>query len=258
LTAAAFAAAPHWQEPDHGIWEVRGEPRQFLYSKLMCWAALDEAVALAAPLRARERVPVWSETRDRIRAAILERGWSERAKAFTQSFDSNDLDAAALMIPIVGLLPGDDPRVRATIDAIAERLTDEHGLVYRYRSEDGLESGEGVFLICTFWLSAALTLAGEVQRAQEVFGRAAAYANDVGLLAEEVDPATGELLGNFPLAISHVGLIDAAWRISLRERGAQGRRLRGGPALFGTRGSRRSAAALLGSASTFGLEDQHQ
>jgi GH15 family glucan-1,4-alpha-glucosidase len=118
------------------------------------------------------------------------------------------------MMPIVGFLPGDDPRMRATIDAIDERLTDERGLVYRYRAHDGLEGEEGTFLLCTFWLAQALALAGEVDRATATFERAIAYANDVGLLAEEVDPGTGELLGNFPQAFSHIGLVNAAWAIS--------------------------------------------
>ena len=125
------------------------------------------------------------------------------------------------MMPIVGFLPADDPRMLATIDAIAERLTDDRGLVYRYRTEDGVDGlagEEGTFLLCTFWLAQALALAGQVDRARAVFERAAAFVNDVGLLAEEVDPATGELLGNFPQAFSHIGLVNAAWAIAQAER----------------------------------------
>src|SRR5258708_33384519 len=118
------------------------------------------------------------------------------------------------MIPMVGFLPATDQRMRATIDAITERLTDAHGLVYRYRASDGLAGEEGTFLLCTFWLAQALALAGEVERARATFERAIAYANDVGLLSEEVDPVNGELLGNFPQAFSHIGLINAAWAIS--------------------------------------------
>jgi alpha,alpha-trehalase len=121
------------------------------------------------------------------------------------------------MIPIVGFLPATDPRVLSTIDAIEQRLTDERGLVYRYLTDDGLDGEEGTFLLCTFWLAQALALSGEVARAREVFDRAAAFVNDVGLLAEEVDPRTGELLGNFPQAFSHIGLINAAWAISQAE-----------------------------------------
>lgn len=217
LVEVADAAAARWQEPDQGIWEVRGGPRHFLYSKLMCWVALDSASALADQIGGESRVEEWRATRERIRHAILEHGWSDRAGAFTQAFGSDDLDASALMMPIVGFLPAGDPRMKATIDAIAEQLTDERGLVYRYLAHDGLEGSEGTFLLCTFWLAQAQALAGEVESAKATFERAITYANDVGLLAEEVDPATGELLGNFPQAFSHIGLVNAAWAISQAE-----------------------------------------
>jgi GH15 family glucan-1,4-alpha-glucosidase len=144
--------------------------------------------------------------------------------AFTQYFGSDDLDASNLMMPIVGFLPADDPRMLATIDAIDKRLTDDRGLVYRGRTEggvDGLAGEEGTFLLCTFWLAQALAQAGKIDRARAVFERAAAYVNDVGLLAEEVDPYTGELLGNFPQAFSHIGLVNAAWAICEAERRAK-------------------------------------
>jgi GH15 family glucan-1,4-alpha-glucosidase len=121
------------------------------------------------------------------------------------------------MMPLVGFLPADDPRILATIDATAARLTDERGLVYRYRSHDGLEGEEGTFLLCTFWLAHAMALAGQPDRARQVFERAAGFVNDVGLLSEEVDPVSGELLGNFPQAFSHIGLVNAAWAISQAE-----------------------------------------
>ncbi len=213
----ADAASRRWQEKDQGIWEVRGDPRDFLYSKLMCWVALDRAAALADRLDACDRVEAWQQTKDQIREAILTRGWSDRANAFTQSFGSDELDASSLMLPLVGFLPADEPRVLATINATEERLTDERGLVYRYRSHDGLEGEEGTFLLCTFWLAQALARAGQPARARTVVERAAAFVNDVGLLAEEVDPVTGELLGNFPQAFSHIGLVNAAWAISETE-----------------------------------------
>ncbi|MGP0032933.1 MAG: glycoside hydrolase family 15 protein [Acidimicrobiales bacterium] len=221
LVQLADTAARRWQEKDQGIWEIRGEPRDFLYSKLMCWVALDRAVVLADRLNAASRVASWTQTRDEIREAILMKGWSDRAQAFTQSFGSDELDASNLMVPLVGFLPADDPRVLATIDATEARLTDERGLVYRYRSRDGLEGEEGTFLLCTFWLAQALALAGQPARARAVFERAAAFVNDVGLLAEEVDPVSGELLGNFPQAFSHIGLVNAAWAISESERRTQ-------------------------------------
>ncbi len=213
----ADTAALRWQEKDQGIWEIRGDPRDFLYSKLMCWVALDRAVALADRLDASDRVEAWKRTQDQIREAIMTRGWNDGAGAFTQSFGSEELDASSLMVSLVGFLPGDDPSVVATIDATEERLTDARGLVYRYRSHDGLDGGEGTFLLCTFWLAQALAKAGELERARTVFERAAAFVNDVGLVAEEVDPVSGELLGNFPQAFSHIGLVNAAWAISQTE-----------------------------------------
>jgi GH15 family glucan-1,4-alpha-glucosidase len=215
----AETAAARWNERDQGIWEVRGEPQHFLYSKLMCWCALDRAILLADRLDATDHVGDWVKTRDEIADAILEHGWNDGAKAFTQSFGSEELDASSLMIPIVGFLPAKDPRVIATIAAIAERLTDEHGLVYRYKASDGLEGEEGSFLLCTFWLAQAQALAGQVEEARTTFERAIAFVNDLGLLAEEVDPETKELLGNYPQAFSHIGLVNAAWAISQAEKG---------------------------------------
>lgn len=219
--ACADTAAAHWVEKDQGIWEVRGEPQHFLYSKVMCWVALDRAIALADLLRAADRVDGWKHKREEIWETVVRDGWSEQAGAFTQYVGSTALDASNLMMAIVGFLPADDPRMLATIDAIEERLTDDRGLVYRYRTEggvDGLAGEEGTFLLCTFWLAQALALSGQVARARRVFERAVAFVNDVGLLAEEVDPATGEMLGNFPQAFSHIGLVNAAWAISEAER----------------------------------------
>jgi GH15 family glucan-1,4-alpha-glucosidase len=223
LAAAADTAARRWREKDQGIWEIRGEPRDFLYSKLSCWAALDRAIALAPQLGALHRVEGWAATRDEIRAAILSRGWNDRAGAFTQAFGSEDLDASNLMLAITGFLPGDDPRMKATIDATAARLTDERGLVYRYLAHDGLEGEEGTFLLCTFWLAHAQALTGELDQAKATFERAVAAVNDVGLLAEQVDGATGEMIGNFPQAFSHIGLVNAAWAITQAEDRAAGR-----------------------------------
>ena len=213
LAAAADTAASRWREKDQGIWEIRSEPRDFLYSKLMCWVALDCAISLARNLSAEDRVPAWATARDEIRSAILERGWNEQVGAFTQAFGSQDLDASCLMLAITGFLPADDPRMQATIEATAHRLTDNRGLVYRYLSHDG-PGGEGTFLLCTFWLAQAQAMAGDVEAATATFERAVASINDVGMLAEEVDPRTGEMIGNFPQAFSHIGLINAAWAIS--------------------------------------------
>jgi alpha,alpha-trehalase len=214
LTAAADAAASRWREKDQGIWEIRGEPRDFLYSKLMCWVAMDRAIALAGQFGAEDRVRDWAAARDDIRTAIVERGWNERAGAFTQAFGSEDLDASNLMLAVTGFLPGDDPRMKATIDATVQRLTARRGLVYRYLAHDGLAGEEGTFLLCTFWLAQVQALAGDVDAAIATFERAIAAINDVGLLAEEVDPCSGEMIGNFPQAFSHIGLINAAWAIT--------------------------------------------
>jgi len=176
---------------------------------------------MAEELHATDRVAEWSATAAQIRAAILESGWSDEAGAFTQSFDSPELDASALMLSIVGFLPPSDERVLATVDAIMDRLTDARGLVYRYQTHtgvDGLAGEEGTFLLCTFWLAQVLADADRVSEARDVFERAVSHVNDVGLLAEEIDSQTGEQLGNFPQAFSHVGLVNAAWAIDQAER----------------------------------------
>jgi GH15 family glucan-1,4-alpha-glucosidase len=205
------------------MWEMRGDPQHHLSSKVLCWTALDRAVKLAPKLGMHGvSVEEWAAERDRIRAAVLDRGWSEKRRAYAQGFDSDELDAAALLMPLVGFLPATDERMRSTIDAIARDLS-EDGLVLRYRNQeglnaDGLEGEEGTFVICSFWLVSCLARTGEVERAQELFDRLAGYANDLGLLAEEIDTANGELLGNFPQAFSHIGLITAAWEIDKASR----------------------------------------
>jgi alpha,alpha-trehalase len=214
----AHAAAEGWQRKDAGMWEMRGDPQHHLSSKVLCWTALDRAVKLA-PKLGMHGAPVeeWAAERDRIREAVLARGWSEKRQAYAQAFDSDELDAAALLMPLVGFLPATDERMRATIDAIARDLT-EDALVLRYRNQgglnaDGLEGEEGTFVICSFWLVSCLARVGEIERAKQLFDQLASYANDLGLLAEEIDTANDELLGNFPQAFSHIGLITAAWEI---------------------------------------------
>jgi GH15 family glucan-1,4-alpha-glucosidase len=217
IAELADAAARRWREPGSGLWEMRGEPRHHLSGKVLCWTALDRAVKLAPRLGAHAHTEAWAEERDLIRDAILQRGWSEKRQAYAQSFDSDDLDGGVLLMPLVGFLPATDPRMLSTIEAIARELT-EDGLVLRYANDeglnaDGLSGEEGTFVICSFWLASCLALAGEIERAAELFDRLVGYANDLGLLAEEVDATSGELLGNFPQAFSHIGLIGAAWRI---------------------------------------------
>ena len=213
----ANTAARRWTEKDSGMWEMRGEPRHHVSSKVLCWTALDRAVKLAPRLGLHAMEDTWASARDEIRAAILERGWSEERQAYSQSFGSDELDAAQLLMPVVGFLPATDARMRSTIEAIARDLTQD-GLVLRYRNEggmnaDGLTGEEGTFVICSFWLVSCLAQAGELDRAEQLFDQLAGYANDLGLLAEEIDTANGEQLGNFPQAFSHIGLITAAWEI---------------------------------------------
>ncbi|MBN1529935.1 MAG: glycoside hydrolase family 15 protein [Thermoleophilaceae bacterium] len=220
----ADTAARRWHEADSGMWEMRGDPLHHLSSKVLCWTALDRAVKLAPQLGEHARAAEWAAARDEIREAVLERGWSEKRQAYAQSFDSDELDAAQLLMPILGFLPATDERMRSTIEAIARDLTDD-GLVLRYRNRhglnaDGLTGEEGTFVICSFWLVTALAQAGEVDRAERLFGELVGYANDLGLLAEEIDTAGGEQLGNFPQAFSHIGLITAAAALD-RARGRQ-------------------------------------
>jgi alpha,alpha-trehalase len=204
------AAIEHWREPDHGIWEVRGEPKHFVSSKLMCWVALDRGARLA---RLREEFEVadrWQETADEIHADICENGIDDR-KVFTQHYETDALDASLLLMPLVGFLAGDDPRTRATVLAIADELTVDD-LVLRYRvkeTDDGLSGEEGSFAICSFWLVSALVEVGEVLRARQLLEKLLSFASELNLYAEEIDPQTGRHLGNFPQAFTHLALINA-------------------------------------------------
>ncbi|MDQ3716604.1 MAG: glycoside hydrolase family 15 protein [Actinomycetota bacterium] len=207
LVVLADRAAAGWAEPDAGMWEARDQQRQYVSSKVMCWVALDRAIALADQLGAAADPGRWAIARAEIRAAVLEQAWSARAGAYTGALSSDDLDASVLLLPLVGFLPADDQRMRATIDVI-ERDLGTGGLVRRWPED---QSG---FLICTFWLAECLAMAGDVERAENWFTSAVSYANDLGLLSEMAVPRGGPLLGNFPQAFSHVGLINAAWRIT--------------------------------------------
>jgi GH15 family glucan-1,4-alpha-glucosidase len=223
LADVADAAADQWEQPDQGIWESRGAPRHYTYSKLMCWVALDRAVRYADLLDAGRDVSRWAAERDCVRAAIETRAWNPALGAFGAALDgvdAADLDASVLSMASVGFLPGDDPRLVATVDAVAERLRDPRGLVRRYESGiDGLDGAEGSFVMCTFWLAQALALTGRVDRAVAEFELAAACANDLGLMSEEIDTGTGAMLGNFPQTFSHIGLINAAVAIRDAQRG---------------------------------------
>ncbi len=207
---------------DEGIWEVRGGARHFLFSKLMMWLAVDLGIRLIEDHDGVEAVPDhWRTARDEMRRRIETEGVDPARGVFTQAFGSTALDAAALQIPNLGFLPATDPRVLATIEAIDEDLG-ANGHIYRYLSDDGLEGHEGTFAFCTLWMVTALARSGQVERARERLELVLACTNDLGLLAEEIDPHTGEQLGNFPQAFSHVGIISAALAIEAAERGEDG------------------------------------
>lgn len=206
LVWLADEAAETWSCPDAGMWEARDRQRHYLSSKVMCWVALDRAVHLAPLLGDRADPERWAEARDHVRDTVLREGWSDDLGAYSGAFGSDRLDASVLLLPLVGFLAADEPRMRATIDAIDRELTTD-GLVYRW---DGDTNG---FVLCSYWLVECLALAGERERAEALFDQLTARSNDLGLFAEQIDPRNGEMTGNFPQAFSHVGLINAAWRL---------------------------------------------
>jgi GH15 family glucan-1,4-alpha-glucosidase len=211
-----------WREPDQGIWEARGKPQQYVSSKLMCWVALDRAAALAQIRGDSERETSWRETAEEIRADVLDKGVSARG-VLRQHYETDALDASTLLAASFGFLPPGDERLRNSVLAIADELT-EDGYVLRYRTDetdDGLSGKEGTFLICSFWLVSALAIVGEVQRARDLMERLLRVASPLGLYAEEFDTDTAHHLGNFPQAFSHLALIEAAARIILLERAAE-------------------------------------
>ncbi|MEU9639027.1 glycoside hydrolase family 15 protein [Streptomyces tendae] len=204
-----------WREPDEGLWEVRGGRRQFVHSKVMTWVALDRAVRTLEehPELGGGDLDGWRALRDEVHREVCEKGYDPVRNTFTQYYGSRELDASLLLVPRVGFLPADDPRVVGTVDAVGAELTRD-GLVRRYSTEgrqvDGLPGGEGTFLVCSFWYADALHATGRTKEARELFERLVGLANDVGLLAEEYDPVSGHQLGNFPQAFSHVGLVNTA------------------------------------------------
>jgi len=203
-----------WRLEDCGIWEVRGPARHFTHSKVMAWVAFDRAIRFVEEFEREGPIDRWHALRDEIHAEVLEHGWSEEKRSFTQSYGSDELDASLLLLPLVGFLPPDDERIVSTVDAIRRELTAD-GLVLRYRvgehaADDGLPGGEGVFLPCSFWLAQVLALQGRHEEARELFERLLDIRNDVGLLSEEYDPRAAKQLGNFPQAFTHLALVDAA------------------------------------------------
>ncbi len=205
-----------WQSPDDGIWEVRGRRKQFVHSKAMAWVALDRAIKHHEEFDGKGDVERWKATADCIHAEVCEKGFNKDLNAFTQSYGSDALDASCLRMVLGGFLPPDDPRIIGTIDAIQKQLMPE-GLVQRYNTaevDDGLKGDEGTFLACSFWMVICLHLAGRIEEAKQLFERLLALRNDVGLLSEEYDPKAKRQLGNFPQALSHLGLVHAAFTLS--------------------------------------------
>jgi alpha,alpha-trehalase len=219
VEAQARCATAVWREPDQGIWEARGEPQHYVSSKLMGWVALDRASKLAHIAGEPDLAAEWGAIADEIKADILEHGVDSRG-VLRQHYATDALDASTLLAALFGFLKADDKRLRASVLAIADELT-EQGFVLRYRTgetDDGLSGKEGTFLICSFWLVSALAIIGEHQRARDLMERLLAITSPLGLYAEEFDAETGRHLGNFPQAFSHLALIEAAARIIVAER----------------------------------------
>jgi GH15 family glucan-1,4-alpha-glucosidase len=209
--------ATAWREPDEGIWETRGGRQHFVHSKVMAWVAFDRAASASEGGALKEKARRWRAIADEIHAEVCELGFDRDLNSFVQAYGSKRLDASLLLLPLVGFLPAADRRIKGTLQAIEERLLIDDEFVLRYESEnpgDGLPEGEGVFLACSFWLVDNYILQGRYAEARSLFDRLLSRCNDVGLLAEEFDPLTGRMLGNFPQAYSHVGLINCALNLS--------------------------------------------
>jgi GH15 family glucan-1,4-alpha-glucosidase len=219
----------HWERPDDGLWEVRGPRLHFTHSKIMAWVAFDRAVKDAEQDALEGPIERWRQVRDTIHAQICAKGFDANRNSFVQSYDSPHLDASLLLIPQVGFLPADDPRVQGTIEAIERNLVVD-GLVLRYSTAtqvDALPAGEGVFLPCSFWLANCYALLGRREDAERLFERLLALGNDVGLLAEEYDPRAKRMLGNFPQALTHMALVDTAFLLSMPAHEVSGASARG-------------------------------
>jgi GH15 family glucan-1,4-alpha-glucosidase len=226
--------ATAWREPDEGIWETRGGRQHFVHSKVMAWVAFDRAASELEAQTLQGSRSRWREIADEIHAQVCERGFDRELDSFVQAYGSKRLDASLLLIPLVGFLPPEDPRVRGTLQAIEQRLLIDDEFVLRYETEhdaDGLPAGEGAFLACSFWLVANYILQGRYAAAHKLFARLLSRCNDVGLLAEEIDPLTGRMLGNFPQAYSHIGLINCALSLSRQKGPAEDRAESQGPSV---------------------------
>jgi GH15 family glucan-1,4-alpha-glucosidase len=205
--------ATHWTFPDHGIWEIRPHRRHYVFSKVMCWVALDRVQQMLKALRISKDFTYWVQAQEAIRDAVLRSGYSQQLQCFVQRFGSEDLDATALLFSQLGFIEPKDPRFASSVGVLRKKLSDGD-LMFRYRAPDNMPGQEGAFLPCSFWLVEALHAIGRPEDAQQMFDRLEGHANDVGLYSEEKDPSTGEFLGNFPLALTHLGHIRAALVLS--------------------------------------------
>jgi GH15 family glucan-1,4-alpha-glucosidase len=204
--------AGHWREPDFSIWEARQEPKHYVFSKVMAWTALDRGARIASRLQLPADVDLWRQQAHAVRAEVLEKGWSADRGTFLQVYGEPHLDASLLLIPNVGFLRRSDPRVRSTLAAVRRELASPcEELIYRYRGPDGLVGNEGTFVACSFWVVQNLALIGDLAEAERLFRNLLRRANPLGLMAEEIDPTSGEHLGNFPQALSHAALLDTAF-----------------------------------------------
>jgi GH15 family glucan-1,4-alpha-glucosidase len=211
LETMVGAVANRWVEEDHGIWEIRGPRRHHVHSKVMCWHTIDSALRVATYMG--QRRDDWKALRQTITEDVFAHGWNPQRQAFCATYGGSEMDAAVLWVGLSGLLPPQDPRFASTVEAV-ERELREGSTVYRYRYDDGLPGIEGGFNICTAWLIESYALLGRWEKAEKLFEDYVALAGPTGLIAEEYDPNTGQALGNYPQAYSHVGLINAALRLS--------------------------------------------
>ncbi|WP_049996519.1 glycoside hydrolase family 15 protein [Halococcus sediminicola] len=209
-----------WERPDSGIWEMRSGPKQFVHSKAMCWVAVDRGIEMAEANDFDAPLDEWRDEREAIKETVLERGFDEEQNSFTQAFDDDQLDASLLLLPLTGLLPFDDPRIEGTIESVVDRLATDEGFVYRYE-HDELPGDEGTFVLCSFWLVDCLARMDRVERAREIFENLKEQFSPLGLVSEEIDAETGELLGNYPQAFSHIGFVNSALFLHEAEEGIE-------------------------------------
>lgn len=211
-------AIQNWREPDRGIWEMRGEDTHYVYSKVMCWVAVDRGIQIAERHQLEAPLETWKTVRDETKEDILENGFNKNKNSFVQSYGSSELDASLLLLGLIGFLPIDDERIQGTIHACGEQLMD-HGFMRRYKRSDSLKGSEGAFILCNFWLVECLALSGRTKDAEATLKKTIEASNSLGLFSEEYDPKKKRMLGNFPQAISHIGFINAVTTLNqiLRE-----------------------------------------